>query len=163
MPVAGICGGSRRPFRAPRSGTSASPGVGSAGCSGDAVVLHHRGTAAPIWDVGSTQFPEGPIFWGGGDPPPASRGGQDYSRRCKPGVPGCPGWELQRSGRGCRNCAHSRSGIALLCHSSGVRSLSWTGSPGFAPGVIVLGPAGAMGSTQSPEEPFARSLLFGVR
>jgi hypothetical protein len=60
MPVAGICGGSRRPFRAPRSGTSASPGVGSAGCSGDAVVLHHQGTPAPIWDVGSTQFPEGP-------------------------------------------------------------------------------------------------------
>jgi len=38
MPVAGICGGSRRPLRAPRSGTSASPGVGSAGCSPEFVL-----------------------------------------------------------------------------------------------------------------------------
>jgi hypothetical protein len=113
--VAGICGGSRRPFRAPRSGTSASPGAGSAGCSGDAVVLRHRGTPAPIWNVGSPQFPEGPICWGGGDPPPASGGGQDYSPRCRPGVSGCAGWELQRSGRG---DAISRIPGLALCSSA---------------------------------------------
>jgi len=45
---------SRRPCRAPRSGTSAPPELGLAGGPGDAVVLHREGAAAPIWgDVAS--------------------------------------------------------------------------------------------------------------
>jgi len=46
--VAGVCVGSRRPFRAPRPGTGASPGVGLARSSGDAVVRHRRGAPALI-------------------------------------------------------------------------------------------------------------------
>jgi hypothetical protein len=42
---------------------------------------------------------------------------------------------------------------APLCHPSGFCSLSPPGDPGFAPGPTILGPAGAMGSMQLPEEP----------